>query len=140
MLDSLDPDRTGIARVALTCGAFVLAGVIATEAVAMCDPESAPDRADIAAAATAIAATCDCSNAPTHGAYVKCAVQTANRTLLNRSCSGHVETRASSSACGELAYRRLLLPERERLDVQDEANHAAASRHGRRAQGKHDLS
>jgi hypothetical protein len=104
MLDSYGPRPTAFTRLALATCASILAGLLATDAIAMCDPDSETDSADIAAARQAVADACDCSAASTHGAYVKCAVQTANDTLVNRSCSKYVKTCASRSTCGKPGF------------------------------------
>jgi hypothetical protein len=104
MSHSHEPVRTPFTRLAMAACASLLAGFLATDAMAMCDPDSEADSADIAAAREAVAAACDCSAASTHGAYVKCAVQTANDTLVNRSCSKYVKTCASRSTCGKPGF------------------------------------
>jgi hypothetical protein len=104
MLDFLEPARSTFTRLALTGCSALLAGILANDAAAMCNPDAAPDDADIAAARAAVTATCDCSGASTHGDYVKCAVQIANDTLVNRSCSRHVKTCASRSTCGKPGF------------------------------------
>src|SRR5690348_17067803 len=70
---------------------------------AACDPTADPDRSDIANARTAVAANCDCAGAVSHGAYVSCAAQQANLTLVNKGCTGAVKRCASRSTCGKRA-------------------------------------
>src|SRR5262249_6005819 len=48
-----------------------------------------------------IAANCICLDSVRHGAYVSCAVQEANATLVNKSCAGVVKRCASRSTCGK---------------------------------------
>src|SRR5713101_5316838 len=68
---------------------------------AKCDPSTDPDKSDIANARAAVAANCDCAGALTHGAYVSCATQQANTTLMNKSCAGFIKKCASHSTCGK---------------------------------------
>jgi hypothetical protein len=104
MRHSNEPARTAFTRLALTACASILATVLATDARAMCDPDSEADSADIAAARAAVAAACDCSAASTHGAYVSCAAEAANATLVNRSCSKYVKKCAARSTCGKPGF------------------------------------
>lgn len=104
MVDSNEPARRALTRLVLAACAPLLAAFLATDALAMCDPDSEADSADIAAARAAVAAACDCSAASTHGSYVRCAARTANETLVNRSCSRHVKTCASRSTCGKPGF------------------------------------
>src|SRR3989475_9949714 len=67
---------------------------------AACDPSTDPDKSDIANARAAVAANCDCAGAASHGAYVSCAAQQANATLVNKSCAGAVKKCAAKSTCG----------------------------------------
>ena len=69
--------------------------------LAKCDPTADPDKSDIANARAAIAASCDCAGAASHGAYVSCAVQQANATLVNKGCAGAVKRCAARSTCGK---------------------------------------
>src|SRR5258705_8932495 len=73
----------------------------AASASAKCEPTVEPDRSDIATARAAVAANCDCAAAASHGAYVSCAAQQVEATLVNRSCRGHVKRCASRSTCGK---------------------------------------
>ena len=70
-------------------------------ALATCDPTTEPDKADVANARAAVAANCDCAGATSHGAYVGCAAQQANLTLVNKSCAGAVKRCAARSTCGK---------------------------------------
>src|SRR5438132_4766054 len=70
---------------------------------ATCDPTTDPDKTDIATARAAVAANCNCAGATSHGAYVSCAVQQANLTLVNKSCAGAVKRCAAHSTCGKPA-------------------------------------
>src|SRR5215471_4021862 len=68
---------------------------------ASCDPTTDPDKTDIANARAAVAQTCDCAGATTHGAYVSCAAQQANTVLTNKGCAGFVKKCAAHSTCGK---------------------------------------
>ena len=82
--------------------AVVLAVVVAAgPAHTACDPGTDPDKADIANARAAVAASCDCAGATSHGAYVRCAAQQANLALVNKGCAGAVKRCASRSTCGK---------------------------------------
>src|SRR5689334_22816505 len=80
--------------------ATVVLLLTAAPAHARCDPTTDPDASDVANARAAVAAGCDCAAAATHGAYVRCAAQQANATLVNRSCASAVKRCASRSTCG----------------------------------------
>ncbi len=73
----------------------------AVPSYAKCDPTTDPDKSDIANARAAVAANCDCAGATSHGDYVKCAVQQANKVLVNPSCKGAVKKCAAHSTCGK---------------------------------------
>jgi hypothetical protein len=84
--------------------AVLLAVVMgAPPAHAKCDPSTDPDKTDVADARAAIAVNCDCAGATSHGAYVSCAVQQVNLTLVNKSCKGAVKRCAAHSICGKPA-------------------------------------
>jgi hypothetical protein len=104
MKESFEPAPTAFTRLALTACAALLAGFLATDASARCDPELEADAADIAAARAAVEAACDCSAASTHGAYVSCASQTAKESLVNPSCSKYVKKCAARSTCGKPGF------------------------------------
>jgi hypothetical protein len=104
MMRSYEPGRTAFTRLATATCASLLAAFLASDAAAMCDPASEADSADIAAAREAVAAACDCSAASTHGAYVSCAAQAANETLVNRSCAKYVKKCAARSTCGKPGF------------------------------------
>ena len=89
-------------RLAATAGLCLsVALASASVALAKCDPTTDPDRTDIANARAAVAANCDCDHATSHGAYVSCAAQQANATLVNPSCAGAVRKCAARSTCGK---------------------------------------
>jgi len=71
-------------------------------ALVACDSRTEPDQTDVANARAAVAANCDCAGAASHGAYVRCAAQQANATLVNKSCAGAVKKCAAKSTCGRL--------------------------------------
>ena len=71
-------------------GIAVLVLLSGTRVLAACDPSTDPDESDVANARVAVATQCACATSPTHGAYVSCAVQQANLTLVNKSCAGAV--------------------------------------------------
>jgi len=81
--------------------AFCALVVSAVASHAGCDPNSEPDKSDIANARAAIAANCDCAGAQKHGDYVSCAAQQANTVLANKHCAGPVKKCASRSTCGK---------------------------------------
>ena len=89
-------------RLAMTAG-LCLSVALASVSVglAKCDPTTDPDRADIANARAAVAANCDCDHPTSHGAYVSCAAQQANATLVNQSCARAVKKCAAKSTCGK---------------------------------------
>ena len=91
----------GVASTLLGLSILLLAPAAAG---AKCDPTVDPDKSDIANARAAVAANCDCALTPSHGAYVSCASQQIDATLVNRSCRGHVKRCASSSNCGKPLY------------------------------------
>jgi hypothetical protein len=88
----------------LAASAGLCLGVVLTSAsVALprCDPTTDPDKTDVANARAAVAANCDCDNATSHGAYVSCAAQQADATLVNKSCARAVKKCAARSTCGK---------------------------------------
>ena len=74
--------------------------VSAAPVLARCEPDTEPDRSDIAAARAAVAANCDCAAMATHGAYVRCASDQIDAVLVNRSCRREVRRCISRSTCG----------------------------------------
>jgi len=79
----------------------LLAGV--QPAFARCDPNSEPDRGDIAKARAAVA-MCDCAAAASHRDYMRCAADAARATLVNSGCAGVVKHCASRSTCGKPGF------------------------------------
>ncbi len=73
---------------------------IAGQAGAGCDPATPADAADIAAARAAVAASCPCDDATSHGEYVRCAAEQASAALQNPSCLRVVKRCAARSTCG----------------------------------------
>jgi hypothetical protein len=73
----------------------------ARTAIARCDPTTDPDKSDIGNARAAVAANCECAGAASHGAYVSCAAQQIDATLVNHRCRGRAKKCAAQSACGK---------------------------------------
>ena len=69
--------------------------------VTKCDPTVEPDLSDVAGARAAVAASCDCASATSHGAYVKCAQAAADAALVNKSCASAIKKCAGKSTCGK---------------------------------------
>jgi hypothetical protein len=90
-----------LARIASALLGLSLLVASAGPAIARCDPATDPDKSDIANARAAVAANCDCAGAASHGAYVSCAAQQVDATLVNRSCRGYVKKCAGHSTCGK---------------------------------------
>ena len=81
----------------------LLVAILAARIVwAGCDPNVDPDRTDVANARAAVAAACDC-NGDRH-AYVRCASDTAEATLVNKRCAGVVRRCAGRSTCGRAGF------------------------------------
>lgn len=89
------------ARVAL---AVLMALSVPGIGSAKCDPTTEPDRSDVAAARAAVAAVCECSDAVSHRAYVRCATAEAEAILANKGCVRVVKRCASKSTCGKPGY------------------------------------
>src|SRR5262245_44114695 len=83
---------------------LTLASIVgfAPAARAACDPNGA-DAGDVAAARAAVATNCNCAGA-SHGAYVSCAAQQVDATLVNHDCRGQVKRCASHSTCGRPGF------------------------------------
>ena len=88
--------RVVFAVLALVTGARV--------GLAKCDPSVDPDRADVANARAAVAAACDCARVATDDIYVRCAIDVASRTLVNKACAGAVKHCESKSTCGRPGF------------------------------------
>jgi hypothetical protein len=93
---------------------FIVAGIFMTGLVANVSPalarcgDTAGDEQKVADARTAVAGTCNCATATSHGAYVSCAAgvakQRADDNLLPRNCKGAVVKCAAKSTCGKAGF------------------------------------
>ena len=82
----------------------VLPSGSATTTTTMPPPPMCNDTEAVARTRTAVAAECECTGAPTHRSYVKCAVTVAKRAVrartLPRPCQSEVRRCAAQSTCG----------------------------------------
>ena len=79
-----------------------------TTATTMPVPQGCTDAAAVAATRAQVAATCDCSTAASHGAYVRCATHVIKAAVkagsLAKACRASVRGCAAKSTCGKAGF------------------------------------